>query len=158
MALVIEDGSGKEGAESYATVAEYVAYHEKMGNDVSGQSEADQQAALRKAAQYMHRYSWKGERVYERQSLDWPRAWVEANDHPIRQDVVPERVKNAQAELAFRAINNGDLLADLDRNIQSAQLGPMSVTYASGSREQTQFAAVTNLVRPYIHTGTKLVR
>ena len=52
MALIVEDGNGIAGADSYATEAQADLYHEHRGN-TAWYSVADKEAALRKATDFM---------------------------------------------------------------------------------------------------------
>lgn len=90
MTLVIENGTGVAGADSFITVAECsahaVAY---FGHSLSG-SEGDKEAALRRAFVYMVALQWR------------PDLW------PTFGGTIPEAVKIAQSVLAraeFQAVN-----------------------------------------------------
>lgn len=167
MALVVEDGTGKADAESYISVADATAYFAARGNAewaaVAGDTVREQ--LLRKATDYMvAKYSgaWAGQRVTVEQALDWPRLNVPRVDiaggygpYPIYWDdnVVPEQVKRACAELAVRAIA-GDLDPDVGAQVKSETVGPISVTYADGARQNTAFKAVSNMLSPFMVGGS----
>jgi len=133
--FIVEDGTAKADAVSYATINYANDYHARRGNQAWGNlSIGEKKAAMVKAAEYLvekYRMRFKGERVSTTQSLDWPRNWVEYADYQFitrngaqviggflyyPSNEVPEEVKAAQAELKscmpegfedFIAINPG---------------------------------------------------
>jgi hypothetical protein len=140
MAIVIEDGTGKPDAEAYISVADADAYFAARGNAAWGAlNTAAKEAALRLGADYMaavYGPRWCGERLTDTQALDWPRD----------EQGVPEAVKRANAELAVRA-SAGVLLADQGAQVKSETVGPISVTYADGARQETRYASVDASLR-----------
>lgn len=153
MALIVEDGSIVAGAESYITLADADAYFTARGNATwAALADADKEAALRKATDYMvGRYGlrWKGERVSELQALDWPRSCAYANGFLIASDTVPEAVQRACAELAVRA-SVADLSPDVGAQVKSETVGPISVTYADGARQSDAYRAVDAMLNAYL--------
>lgn len=99
MALIIEDGTGKPDAESFATAAEYVAYAAKFGLTVPA-TEADQEANLRNAALQMQTMNWKGCRAHSGQALSWPRKGVELDGEVLPSNYIPARIQYGQMALA----------------------------------------------------------
>ncbi|MGB0972784.1 MAG: DnaT-like ssDNA-binding protein, partial [Mycobacterium sp.] len=113
MALTVEDGTGLAAAESYASAAEAIAYldaHAASGssNVFTAASTPDQEIALRAATDYLDgNYSsrWLGYRANQVQALDWPRSDVtDIDGYAIASTTVPQRLKDATAELALRFI------------------------------------------------------
>ena len=83
MALVIENGTGVDGADSYVTVAECEAYAiAYYGASLTG-SPQSKEAALRRAYAYMMGLPWK----------------ITA-EYPVFGGTIPQAVKNAQHEFA----------------------------------------------------------
>lgn len=158
MALVVEDGSGLANAESYASADETAAYFTLRGKGDAWSDLEDQEAALRLATDYMaqvYRGQWAGMRTTATQALDWPRTDVPWEDSPAgvyASDVIPVEVKQACMELALRTAST-DLLADTGRETLSESVDVISVTYAKGSSQQTQFAAVNALLKTLLVGG-----
>ena len=161
MALIVEDGTGRADAESYCSVAEATAYHNKRGSSKSDAWDAidDKEASLRLATEYMlavYRPLWIGSRLTYLQALDWPRidAQIEGvagggygyypPNYPT--DEVPVLVKNACAELALRTAN-GDLITDEDRTTKRETVGPITVEYKDGAPKQVRFAYVDSMLQ-----------
>ena len=140
MALIVEDGTGLPNAEAYISVADADSYFAKRGNSAWSALTVDaKEVALRLGADYMaavYGPRWCGERLTDTQALDWPRD----------EQGVPEAVKRANAELAVRA-SAGVLLADQGAQVKQETVGPISVTYADGARQETRYAAVDASLR-----------
>jgi hypothetical protein len=148
MALVVEDGTGLAGAESYVSVADATAYHAARGNAAWAAVASDtvREQLLRKATDYMvqvYRLRWKGWRISVTQALDWPRSEVERADYAALQtngmttisgeyyypaDEVPAEVEKACFELALVAID-GDLNPDIGRRTIREKVDVIEVEY-----------------------------
>lgn len=166
MALIVEDGSIVAGADSYCTEAYADTFHEDRGN-TAWASVADKEAMLRRATDYMrqaYRAMWKGFRYSSSQALDWPRANVQVEDGPYQNfvavNIVPKEVKDACAMLALMA-SSADLAPNLEQQVTSESVGPLSVSYNAASPQYTRYRSIDMLLRPYL-TGSgvmsKLVR
>jgi len=156
MALVVEDGTGKEDAEAYISVTDADAYFAARGNAVwADLTTGQKEQALRAGADYMggqYGLRWKGSRVTADQALDWPRVGVIANGFEVDSDIVPEAVRRANAEFAVRA-SAGDLLADQGAQVKSERVGPIAVEYADGARQGTRYVAVDGMLAAYLLGG-----
>jgi len=167
MSLTIEDGTGIQTANSYATVEEFIAFHTDRGNTVLAEADTDQiEAALVKATDYLQqkfRMLWNGSRTYTWQRLDWPRRGVAVPDFfdPFFRDLsnvpisfqdtlfIPENevayeVKVAQfliaAETFSGSLSTGVIQPALGRTTKREKLGVLEVEYfdqAQGSSRQT---------------------
>jgi len=153
VALICEDGSIVAGAESYISVADADTYFTARANAAwDALADADKEAALRKATDYMTgRYGlrWKGDRVSELQALDWPRSSAYANGFLIDSGSVPVAIQRACAELAVRA-SADDLAPDVGAQVKQEVVGPISVTYADGARQDTRYALVDSMLAAYL--------
>ncbi len=99
MTLIIEDGTGKPDAESYAGAADLVMYAGKFGVTIPADEPA-QEALLRRAALAMDGLTWKGRKTSSEQALSWPRRAVEL-DYEIKPDnYLPARIQYGQMSLA----------------------------------------------------------
>lgn len=158
MALIVEDGTAKANAESYATVAQATAYLAARAKGDAWDAVEDKEAALRLATDYIeqtYRGRWIGDKKTNSQALSWPR------DNAMRQDefeyipgsAIPTEVVNACCEMALRTAS-GDLLTDLDREVASESIsGAVSVTYAQGGSRQKRYEAVERMLRMLLTAG-----
>lgn len=165
MALIVEDGSGKTDADSYLSVTDADTYHtnHSSSTDWSGATTAVKEKALRLTTQYLDvRYDglWKGVRSNENQALAWPRTYVEDSDgYYFESNEMPQRLKDATAELALRVVEGDTLLDDISKpgtiRSQSVSVGPISksIEYAGGYNQVKKYQLIDGLVRPLIGVG-----
>ncbi|MBK5543302.1 hypothetical protein JFT85_00790 [Pseudomonas sp. TH04] len=99
MTLIIEDGTGKPDAESYASAEDLVMYAMKFGTVIPADV-LEQEALLRRAALAMDGMTWKGRKTNSEQGLSWPRREV-LLDHEIKpNNYLPARIQYGQMALA----------------------------------------------------------
>jgi len=164
MALVVEDGTGLEDAEAYASVSFADTYHAARGNEAwLDLVDVEKEAVLRKAADYLtstYRLRWIGYRLTATQALDWPRAnalmadaYVEEDADPIYypSDAVPVAVQRANAELALKALTV-DLSPDTSggRLTSREKVYVIEVEYQDGDAVAPTFPAVDTMLAAYL--------
>lgn len=131
MALIVEDGTGLEDADSYASVEDFDAYLEAFGYVFEGDSE---EIALRRATRLLDvLYTFNGVPLVEEQALHWPTEDFE---------YVPRAVKEATMELALLlADGTFDPLSPIDTaeyglteyTIEGAGIGRETKKWADGN-------------------------
>ena len=162
MAIIVEDGGGLAGAETYCSVSYATAHHGARAQGDAWDAVDDKEAALRLAAEFIeqtYRGAWQGQRSTSKQALDWPRMNVPWPDSPKRlreYNVIPSEVMKACAELALRTAS-GALLADLGRETVSETVDVISVTYKAGGARQTRFASVDGWLRSLLKGGGSMI-
>ena len=169
MALTVEDGTGKNNSESYASAAFATTYHAGRANAAWALADPTtvQEPALRRATDFMiqtFRGRWKGRRVLVAQALDWPRVGVVLEDFgaspgrngygsyglfQVSYQIVPDEVMRACCELALRALTAA-LNPDIDPFVASESVGPVSVTYSPGQRRQVKIQSIEDLLAPFL--------
>ena len=164
MALIIEDGTMPEGANTFASVAEADAYLAARGMTQTwivpdaGQEDtnlAAKEAALIRAADFMGTLSWKGQQVDWSWPLCWPRKGIpqpgNTGQH-IAEDTVPAKVKNACIEIAALFYAGEDLMAATERGgrVQSETVGPISISYFSDASNETFYPAIAGLLGEFL--------
>lgn len=157
MTLIVEDGTGRDDAESLASVAQADAHHAARGNAPWAQLQViEKEQALRRATDYigqMYAAKWKGTRVRAGQALDWPRADVRLPGAGfVPSDAIPRQITQATAELALRAAA-GELAPDLGRTVAEKTIGPIKTVYASGAPAYVQYRSIDLLLQPLLGGG-----
>lgn len=146
MAIIVEDGTGVAGANSYVTVAEFTAYAASRGFVLSGVLTAEQ--LLLRAMDYIESLNYLGELVDCDQLLMWPRVGVIYNCcHVVPDNTIPELLKRAQMEIAISIDQGIDPLAPMGRLTSSETVGPISVTYEKGANSTTIIRRAEVLLR-----------
>lgn len=155
MGMIVEDGSGLTNSNSYVSLSEADAYWE-LRNDTqwSGLSDDAKTASLVRAAQYMDfTYRWVGDRYSATQAMTWPRVvFWDRDGRAMYANEVPQRVKDAQCELAREDAVNGPLGAPQDRagRVQNETIGPLSVTYFQDAPADKSFPLVERIIADLI--------
>jgi hypothetical protein len=160
MALTVENGTGLTNAEAYISVADANTYHNLRGNSTWLTITAQEaEEALRRATDYMQQvYNglWDGYRTNDTQSLDWPRKFVTDTDNYtnayLASNVIPTEIKNACAELAWKAAQ-GELLSDLSQAVKREKIDVLEVEYAEFSPQSKRYVAIDKMLAKYL-TGS----
>ena len=99
MTLIIEDGTGKPDAESYASAEDLAMYAVKFGT-VIPEGVPAQEALLRRAALAMDGMTCKGRKTSSEQGLAWPRREVLLDQEIKPNNYLPARIQYGQMALA----------------------------------------------------------
>lgn len=177
MALTIVATPGSASANSFATEAEADAYLEgRLNSDAWWDADAaDRRKALVEAARELNNLPWLGTRTDATQVMEWPRDRVRDPDTPISDpgqdypyyadDVVPDRVKDAQVELALEFLRAGstDLaVRDPQLDVQSEGIsGATSTQYVRPlhrGRGLQKFPRVLGRIAPLIESSREVAR
>lgn len=163
--FVVEDGTGLSTANSYVSRADATTYHDNHGAPTawSGASQAQQEAALRMATQYIDATFgalWDGQRINETMALDWPRYGATDNDgFWVASNSVPQQVEDACAYLALKYLEGDTLLPDdaSETNVisESVTVGPISTsTTYGGSKSTTKTYRLVDRLLGELTSGT----
>lgn len=150
MALVIENGSGVPGAESFATADELVTYAVNFGKVIPAEP-IQLEALLRRAALQMNALPWKGGAAHRDQPLSWPRAGVKRNGWVLPHNQIPPQIKAGQMALAAE-IHADDLAPpELKKGAVTMDRVEGAVTrqYAQASARARKAAAVRQSVAQF---------
>ena len=168
--FVVETGSGLSTANSYLSVADADTYHSNVtrSSDWSAATAAVKQNALIVATQYLdihYQGRWRGYRASGTQALAWPRASVEDDDgYWLDSASLPQRLKDACAEMALRVVLGDDLLGTVTETgevvSESVTVGPISESksYAGGKPYGYEYPKLDALVRGLIAAGNTVIR
>ncbi len=115
MALVVEDGTGLAGANSYISESFADTYHDDRGNTKwAAESSANKQSAIIRATDYIDK-RWgvwfRGIKSSSTQALQWPRVNAFDNNGYVWSGV-PTLLERACVEYALRALINNVLAPD----------------------------------------------
>ena len=137
MALIVENGTMVNGANSYVSDADYVAYASARGYTIGAFGGA-REIELIKAMDYLESYrdQFKGTKVNRDQALQWPRVSVFVDGFQIDSNSLPKELLKAQMELAYQSISYDLSPSGTYQNVQSQQLGTLSISYFSGGSYQ----------------------
>jgi hypothetical protein len=178
MAIVVEDGTGKPDANSYASVATADAYHADRGNTAWLAEQAAKETALVRATQYIesrYRGRWPGTRLKLRdQRLEWPRygafvnygpdyvadSYVRDNSlavdkWPIGTNEVPQELIDATCEAALRELAKpGQLQPDVTIGLKRDWAGDTGQEFFLGAGQPPKLTVIDGILGPILITGT----
>lgn len=171
MTLLVEDGTGVAGANTYADLAFVDGYHLIRGNDAWGVLDPlIKEQCIHRAMDYLETVFialWKGYRVFASQPLCWPRSFVPVVDiYFVTQtfypnNFLPIQLKNVVAELAIRAIDNV-LLPDTEQAVAVEKIEGIEVVYNKYSPKSKKFPLIQRMLSPFLQSssavGVEMVR
>lgn len=168
MSLTITATAGSATANSFCTEVEQIAYMAARLNatawtTVSGSTCTEtEKAAMIEAARELSMLTWMGQRTSDDQALAWPRQWVPMPDSPTSDyyddDEIPQRIKDAAAELAFQFLKAGTTdIAALDPNagVIEKTVDVLTTRYQPYARPTglERFPSVTRYLTPLLAQG-----
>lgn len=163
LTLIIETGLASQQSQSYASADDLRAYA-KLRNSSVPSADADCEALLMKAMDYLEDQDYVGERLTQHQALKWPRAWARVEQWSVEANEIPRQLIYAQCALAIEA-QTVDLLPTQDitasGQVTQETVGPVTTVYANTGvvRRVPAMAKAEALLRTLIkRSGLKLVR
>lgn len=129
MAIIVEDGSIVENANSYVTTAELTAYATARGITLV----ADEEQLLIQAMDYIESLSYKGVKITQLQNLQWPRANVYFDGYYFYTDQIPQELKNGQMATAIAIDQGYNPLDTQTQNIKRKRVDVLEIEYMDGS-------------------------
>jgi hypothetical protein len=168
---------GAADANSFASVAEYIAYAADRldppdGVTVSGGTVTDRETqALLEAARDLDALPWPGVSVSGTQRLAFPRyvavneVWrrwaLDASGYYVGDAAIPRRLKEAQIELAFAYLSGeSPMQADTNAGVVRKKVDVLETEWAPGARPQgfARYPRVLALIAPLLGSGGAVVR
>lgn len=144
MALIVEDGSGLDDAESYVSVADAGTYCTAHGLSAWTGADGVKEAALRNATQYIDTtYNFRSAKSYQYQALEFPRQMWDWDLDPLMT-----RLRSATVELAVKALTES-MFADVEPNVVTlVKVGPITKqTRPADTSGQKRYAHVDALLK-----------
>ncbi len=136
MALVIEDGTGVTGANTYVSVATAKAFASSRG-DAYPTVDLDVEKLLIQAVDYLEgqRRYFRGTKTDPTQPLQYPRLNSMVDGVIIADNVIPIELKYAQMQLSIDAFEFGSLLPSSDGYAVAVEkVDVLEIQYAAGGR------------------------
>jgi hypothetical protein len=161
--VIVENGSQVANANSFVTRDDVAAYCLNRGYSfsITDTDKADQ--AIIRAGDWLkntNRVTYRGSLISATQTMPWPRQDASFYRGPtIANNVVPQCVKDAQCELAYRTLAGTNLQPDLARGgaTKREKLDVLEVEYFDGAPPETVIQSVLGMLSPVTLTeGTRL--
>ena len=146
------------GTNSYITLGEANTYLSDRYDNSVWMSEQYRSSAIVTAARLLDsQLKWLYCKTDSDQDMEWPRTGFAGVD----DDVVPQKVKDAQAELAFDIVKNGALPEGFkDTSLKSLKAGSVELVYKNGSMKTSSMIPkhIRNMVVAYTSSGYRVQR
>jgi hypothetical protein len=153
LSIVVEDGTGLDNADSYVDTAFVRSYASKRGVALPV-SDDDLIPFLIQAMDYIESFAdqFIGIPTTTTQALSWPRSNVTVNWIITPNNVVPDKIKQAQAAAAIVASTGTSLMpVESGQFIVSEKIGPLETHYSeTRSMGQPSMPQVEALLSRYI--------
>lgn len=156
--LIIEDGSGVDGANAFFDTPYVDAYndnHDQVAEWAAGSGD-DKQKWIRQGTAYIARQyasRWPGVRAYQDQSLPWPRyGVVDSDGYAVSSSSIPTGILEACAEASVKAASGALFLTDeaSGSNLQSETLTldvlTLSSVFVGSKGNQTRFVSIDQIL------------
>ena len=156
---MVETGNLVADANSFVTRADVATYCDNRGYTWPGAAtNADQDRAVVRAGDYLRnetRFQYRGALRSATQTMPWPREGASFHRGPaIPNTVVPQCVKDAQCELAYRTLSGTDLQPDATRGgaVKRRKTDVIETEYFEHAPTETTIRAVLGILAPVLLT------
>ena len=151
--VIVEDGSGVSGANSYRSIADITAWVLTNPHDSTWITLTDPQKngyAVMSCRVLNEQMTWSGWIIDVDQALDLPRSgMVDRKGRSIDNDEIPSEVQDAQSELA-RLLAIGDRTGDADTaGFSEIEVGTIKLVMDKTDRAPVLPGAVFNMVKAF---------
>lgn len=156
MALIVEDGSGVAGANSYVTVAEVRAWAGARGLTLpAGDSTVEQLILKAMDLVESFRARFTGSKTDAAQALQWPRTNASLDGAELEDDVIPAELKSAVFQLTVEAQSTDLQPTGSGQEVLREKIDVIETEYAKrGSGSVTpQFNKAMAFLEPLFKSG-----
>lgn len=153
--LVVEDGTGKDDSNTYASL-EYADNYFAVRNNAewAALNIGQRKASLISGAAYIDLKNFTGQKNTLEQAMQWPRTGAKVDGFSIESSSIPKQLKDANCEAALRA-SSEPLIADIEPgNITDETVDVITVTYSDYSNNgQKSYPYIDALLRKFVLSG-----
>jgi len=162
MALIVEDGSGVLGANSYVSLQYVSDYCSDMGySDWDTGDSPKQISSILRAMKYIECFNFIGVKNQIVNDLEWPRSEAyNRNGLLIDSDIIPSKVKSAVCEAAYiEFLNAGKLQPSIDRaGLKKEEYGDVKFEYFKTGKISPSFSVISGLLVGLVKSSSSLIR
>ena len=156
MALIVEDGTGVAGANSYNTDAEYVAYALATGKTI-GVDETARDIEQINGTAYLEtlRDKYQGTKTLNTYSLQFPRDNVYIDGYIVANDIIHPDFKKAQLEAAIFTVTSSLQNNSSINNVKSQELANTGKIeyFEGGTYTIANTGTLDALLKPFLKGG-----
>lgn len=154
--LIQEDGSKPSGANTYLTLAEYETYIDERGLTDATSDDA-KTGRIIQSMDYLESKNprYQGKKATREQSLVWPRYGVYVKGYSVNTDVIPQNLKDAQAQLVYDSASSAIYQVGDGKEVVRKKIDVIEKQYAEtgDTNPQNTFTKVEALLKPLYKQG-----
>lgn len=154
MALIIEEGTGKTDAQSYASAATLTAYALARAITLTAAGDTAKEALLIRAMDYIEQQPFKGTKNTEEQALQWPRYGVVIDSYYVDEDEIPQLLIDSLCEVAIGVDAGNDPLLSEERATKREKVDDIEVEYMDGARNTVYLKAAETKLKKLLAAGS----
>jgi len=151
MALIVETGANIPDADSYISEAAAITRAAFLGLPFPA-TVANAEIPLRQSATYLEKFrnKYQGKKVFDDQTLQWPRDPVYIDNVFNEIDNIPQLLIDAQVSIASAVFGGAKLYGTATGSVSDSSVGDVSVTKSnSGALDNSVYLGHTNtLLKP----------
>lgn len=156
MPLIVEDGSGVAGANSYVSVADAQAWVAARGLTFTGaDSVVEQRLLTAMDLVESYRAQYQGSKTDSAQALQWPRTGVYVDGAALAEDAIPKELVGALVQLAYDS-QSEDLQPNVGQQLTAREkIDVIEVQYFSPAEKKSSptFTKALAFLQPLFKTG-----
>jgi len=158
MALIVEDGTGVPGAESYVSAADFQTWATNRGYLLPS-TVLDVESLLRKAADFIERKRFVGTIEFTDQPLAFPRLVTNSEGIAVSTGI-PAKLKTSQMLLAMESMNGALTAAARANKYTATKIDAIYLKYADTSKGSGDlyFPAIEDLLRDWLSNSGMAIR
>lgn len=148
MALIVEDGSGVSGANSYNTIQQIKDYASARG-ELLPSTDAEIEALVIQATDYLEQFrlQYQGDIVDPLQALAFPRNGVVIDGYEYPATTLPTYLVRAHAQATIEAYTS-ELIPNPSQSVKKEKVDVIEVEYQDSSTSAVGFPKVETLLKP----------
>jgi len=162
MALIVEDGSGVPGANSYVSLQYVSDYCSDMGySDWFTGDTSKQNSSILRGMKYIECFNYVGVKNQTVNDLEWTRDGAyDKNGLLIPYNVIPLKVKSAVCEASYiEFLNKGKLQPSIDRaGLKIEEYGDVKFEYFKTGKVTPSFSVISGLLVGLVKSSSSLIR
>lgn len=160
MTLVIEDGSGVAGANSYVSAADYEAWETaRFGSDnLSHSSDEARERDIFRAMDYFESLDFVGTKASQDQELQFPRVGMFIDGYSVSSEEIPVQVKSSLFELVYAEAKGYSLNQNIERDVKRRKVDAIEIEYSDNASSRVSVTAFKNAVKKLIKSPMRIKR
>lgn len=147
--LIIEDGTGVTGANSYASVVNLLDYAAETRKTIS----SDPSSLLISAKRYIETLNFIGVKTAKTNPMQWPRSSAMIDGYYVDNDEIPQILIDLQCEVALSIDAGLNPMAIKARATKKEKVGEIEVEYMDGANSVDINPSINELARKLVTGG-----